>query len=115
LKPVSTRGIHELRYKSAGTAEKYPGKPEMRNKVALKNREDLSCFYTPGVAAPYGEIARFSEKVYEYTAKGNIVAMASDGSSVLGLKRPALQKKPINGIGTKICIDRSLRTSPVFK
>ena len=61
------------------------GKIEVIPKVPLRNRDDLSLAYTPGVAEPCREIARDPEKVYEYTSKGNLVAVVSDGSRVLGL------------------------------
>jgi len=61
------------------------GKLEIKSKVALKNKDDLSLAYTPGVAAPCMEIARDKSKVYEYTSKQNSVAVVTDGSAVLGL------------------------------
>ncbi|HIP88515.1 MAG TPA: NADP-dependent malic enzyme [Thermococcus paralvinellae] len=61
------------------------GKIEVIPKVPLRNRDDLSLAYTPGVAEPCREIAKDPEKVYEYTSKGNLVAVVSDGSRVLGL------------------------------
>ncbi|MGE5588470.1 MAG: NAD(P)-dependent malic enzyme [Clostridia bacterium] len=61
------------------------GKVEVTSKVPLKNRQDLSLAYTPGVAEPCRVIARNPDAVYEYTAKGNLVAVVSDGTAVLGL------------------------------
>ncbi len=61
------------------------GKIEVKSKVAVKDRKALSLAYTPGVAAPCEEIHEQPEKVYDYTAKGNLVAVVSDGSAVLGL------------------------------
>jgi malate dehydrogenase (oxaloacetate-decarboxylating) len=61
------------------------GKIEIVSKVALENKEDLSVSYTPGVAAPCLEIHKSPSAVYEYTSKGNMVAVVSDGSAVLGL------------------------------
>lgn len=61
------------------------GKIEVVSKVPLNTREDLSTAYTPGVAQPCREIAKNKEDVYKYTAKGNLVAVVSDGSAVLGL------------------------------
>ncbi|MDR0570247.1 MAG: NADP-dependent malic enzyme [Clostridiales Family XIII bacterium] len=61
------------------------GKIEIRPKVPLETRHDLSIAYTPGVAAPCLEIHKNPETVYEYTVKGNLVAVVSDGSAVLGL------------------------------
>jgi len=61
------------------------GKIATHNKLAVSTKEDLSLVYSPGVAAPCREIAANPEKVWEYTLKGNIVAIVSDGSAVLGL------------------------------
>lgn len=61
------------------------GKLEIHSKVPLKNAEDLSLAYTPGVAAPCREIAADKKKAYEYTGKGNMVAVVTDGTAVLGL------------------------------
>ncbi len=65
--------------------KKFKGKLEIVSKVPLKTRKDLSLAYTPGVAAPCLEIAKVPEKVYDYTAKSNMIAVVSDGSAVLGL------------------------------
>ena len=65
--------------------EMHQGKLAVVSKVPLKNKDDLSTAYTPGVAEPCREIHRDPELVYKYTAKGNTVAVISDGSSVLGL------------------------------
>ncbi len=61
------------------------GKLEIKSRTKLETREDLSLAYTPGVAEPCKEIATDIEKVYEYTRKGNMVAVITDGSAVLGL------------------------------
>ncbi|MDN5323858.1 MAG: hypothetical protein PWQ67_2312 [Clostridia bacterium] len=61
------------------------GKISVEAKVPVKTREDLSLAYTPGVAEPCRKIADHKDAVYEYTAKGNMVAVVSDGSAVLGL------------------------------
>ena len=61
------------------------GKIEIVSKVALKAREDLNLAYTPGVAEPCKEIHRDRDLAYKYTAKGNLVAVVSDGTAVLGL------------------------------
>ncbi|BAA30378.1 NAD(P)-dependent malic enzyme [Pyrococcus horikoshii] len=61
------------------------GKIEVIPKVSLESREELTLAYTPGVAEPCKEIARDPGKVYEYTSKGNLVAVVSDGSRILGL------------------------------
>ena len=65
--------------------KKNRGKISVESKVNLNNKEDLSLAYTPGVAEPCREIEKNSEKVYEYTAKGNLVAVVSSGTAVLGL------------------------------
>ena len=61
------------------------GKLEVRSKVEVKDRDALSTAYTPGVAQPCLEIAKNPEDVYTYTSKGNMVAVVSDGTAVLGL------------------------------
>ncbi|PAT02572.1 NAD-dependent malic enzyme [Candidatus Izimaplasma bacterium ZiA1] len=64
---------------------KSKGKIEVVSKVPLNNKDDLSLAYTPGVAEPCVHIAKDSEDAYKYTSKGNMVAVVSDGSAVLGL------------------------------
>lgn len=61
------------------------GKIAVTSKVSVETKDDLSIAYTPGVAEPCREIDADKEKVYEYTAKGNLVAVVSDGTAVLGL------------------------------
>lgn len=61
------------------------GKVELKSKVKVENEYDLSLAYTPGVAEPCKEIAANRELVYKYTSKGNMVAVVSDGTAVLGL------------------------------
>ncbi|MBS3095762.1 NAD-dependent malic enzyme [Candidatus Woesearchaeota archaeon] len=61
------------------------GKIEIRSKMPMENSEDLSLAYTPGVAIPCKEIFKDKKKVYDYTFKGNSIAVVTDGSSVLGL------------------------------
>ncbi|WP_339060136.1 malic enzyme-like NAD(P)-binding protein [Tepidibacillus marianensis] len=61
------------------------GKLQVSAKVPLLNGHDLSLAYSPGVADPCMEIHDDKEKVYEYTMKGNAVAIVSDGTAVLGL------------------------------
>ncbi len=65
--------------------EKNQGKIEVVSKVEVKTRDDLSTAYTPGVAEPCRKIRDNADDVYKYTAKGNLVAVVSDGSAVLGL------------------------------
>ncbi len=61
------------------------GKLETVSKVEVKTAKDLSLAYSPGVAEPCKEIFEAPEMVYEYTMKGNTVAVVSDGTAVLGL------------------------------
>jgi malate dehydrogenase (oxaloacetate-decarboxylating) len=61
------------------------GKLEVRSKVALKSKEDLSTAYTPGVAYVSLAIAKDQKKVFDYTIKANSVAVVTDGTAVLGL------------------------------
>ena len=61
------------------------GKIEVVSKTPLRNKQDLSLAYTPGVAEPCKEIHACPDKVYEYTCKGNMVAVVSNGTAVLGL------------------------------
>ena len=65
--------------------EEHKGKLEIKSKVPLKDKKDLSLAYTPGVAEPCLEIHKNRELVYKYTFKSNMVAVVSDGSAVLGL------------------------------
>ena len=65
--------------------EKHQGKIEVISKVDVKTRDDLSTAYTPGVAAPCLAIAENNDDAYRYTAKGNLVAVVTDGTAVLGL------------------------------
>ncbi|WP_257346567.1 NAD(P)-dependent malic enzyme [Pseudalkalibacillus decolorationis] len=61
------------------------GKLESKSKVPVRNARDLSLAYSPGVAEPCKEIYDDKNRVYEYTMKGNTVAVVSDGTAVLGL------------------------------
>ena len=65
--------------------EQNRGKIAVAPKVKVENRSDLSTAYTPGVAEPCRRIAANKADVYRYTAKGNLVAVVSDGTAVLGL------------------------------
>ncbi|MFC5135108.1 MULTISPECIES: NADP-dependent malic enzyme [Haloferacaceae] len=62
-----------------------PGKIEISTTKPTNTQRDLSLAYSPGVAAPCRDIAADPESVFEYTAKGNMVAVVSNGSAVLGL------------------------------
>lgn len=61
------------------------GKMEIQSKVPLENNKDLSLAYSPGVAEPCVEIHKNPDLVYDYTIKGNLVGVVTDGSAVLGL------------------------------
>lgn len=61
------------------------GKLEVASKVPLRNRQDLTLAYTPGVAEACMEIAKNPDAVYEYTLKRNLIGVVSDGTAVLGL------------------------------
>ena len=61
------------------------GKIEMHSKVPLQKAKDLTLAYSPGVAAPCLEIQKDYNKIYDYTNKGNTVAVVTNGSAVLGL------------------------------
>ena len=61
------------------------GKLEVVGKIKVKNKHDLAVAYTPGVAQPCLEIAKDKNKVYDYTIKGNTVAIVTNGTAVLGL------------------------------
>lgn len=61
------------------------GKISIQSKMPLENADDLSIAYSPGVAEPCKEIAKDKNLAYEYTSKGNFVAVVRDGSAVLGL------------------------------
>ncbi len=72
-----------------GKIEVVPTKPTL-------TQRDLSLAYTPGVATPVLEIARDPDLAYEYTAKGNLVAVVSNGTAILGLgNRGPLASKPV--------------------
>src|SRR6056297_1927872 len=65
--------------------KKWQGKISTHVKSIVQNKEDLSIAYTPGVAAPCKEIVKNPGNLYDYTIKGNTIAIVSDGSAVLGL------------------------------
>jgi malate dehydrogenase (oxaloacetate-decarboxylating) len=71
--------------KSLAIHKKLQGKIEMKSKASVKNKKDLSLYYTPGVGAVSSYLALHKDKLREYTMKGNTVAVVSDGSAVLGL------------------------------
>lgn len=77
--------IMDLMKKALEMHEQYGGKMEIVSKVPMNNSYDLSLAYSPGVAAPCLEIEKNPSLVYDYTVKGNLVAVVSDGTAVLGL------------------------------
>ncbi len=76
--------------------EPRPGKFDVTPSVPMTTQRDLSLAYSPGVAVPCEEIAQTPETAYDYTNKGNLVAVISNGSAVLGLGNlGALASKPV--------------------
>ena len=65
--------------------KEWNGKIEVISRAPIETREELAVAYTPGVAAPCLEIAKDEDLVYEYTRKGTLVAVITDGTAVLGL------------------------------
>lgn len=61
------------------------GKIEVISKVSVKSNEDMALAYTPGVAEPCIEIQKDYDQIYNYTSKGNMVAIVTNGTAVLGL------------------------------
>lgn len=112
------------------------GKIEVESKVPCSSQRDLSLAYTPGVAEPCREIQRNPEDVYEYTAKGNLVAVVTDGTAVLGLgdigplaSIPVMEGKAIlfkrfagidafpiaiNSVDASVIVETVARIEPVF-
>ncbi len=77
-------------------ADGRPGKIKITATKPTETQEDLSLAYTPGVAEPCREIARDPSLAFRYTAKGNLVAVISNGTAVLGLGNiGALAGKPV--------------------
>ena len=72
------------------------GKIEIISSKSLTTKRDLSLAYSPGVAVPVMEISKNPDAAYEYTSKGNLVAVISNGSAILGLGNlGALASKPV--------------------
>ncbi len=79
-------GVHvTLKEEALQMHRTHRGKIEVISKAPLLNKHDLSIAYTPGVAEPCKEIHADPDKVYEYTCKGNMVAVVTNGTAVLGL------------------------------
>ena len=80
-----TPGSDDIYQESLRLHEEHRGKLEIRSKVPLKTKHDLSLAYTPGVAEACRQIAKDKNLAYRYTMKANTVAIVTDGSAVLGL------------------------------
>jgi malate dehydrogenase (oxaloacetate-decarboxylating)(NADP+) len=90
--PKSSQPIDALNFHSKGK----PGKLEIAPTKPLTTARDLSLAYSPGVAVPCLEIEKNPSSAYDYTAKGNMVAVISNGTAVLGLGNiGALASKPV--------------------
>ena len=89
-----SKNIHDMAL--AYHKEGIPGKIDVSSHKKLHNDQDLSLAYSPGVAAPVREIAKDPSQVNQYTIKGNLVAVITDGSAVLGLGNVGpLAAKPV--------------------
>jgi malate dehydrogenase (oxaloacetate-decarboxylating) len=77
--------MSNLREEALKMHKEKQGKLGVKSKVPLGDARDLSLAYSPGVAEPCLEIYKDENKVYDYTIKGNLVAVVSDGTAVLGL------------------------------
>ncbi|HHT9134759.1 MAG TPA: NAD(P)-dependent malic enzyme [Candidatus Avalokitesvara rifleensis] len=75
----------EIYKKALELHKSYKGKIQVVSKVPFKGHEDLAYYYTPGVAAVCGQILKDKDSAYEFTNKGNLIAVVSDGTRVLGL------------------------------
>ena len=75
----------DLRERALKFHSENEGKIALKCKVPVKNKEDLTLAYTPGVAEPCLKIKEDESKIYEYTSKGNWVAVVTNGTAVLGL------------------------------
>ncbi len=96
LRPMSMRD-DALQYHRTGR----PGKIEVTATKPLITQQDLALAYSPGVAAPVREIAADPEAVFDYTARGNLVAVLSNGTAILGLGHlgPLAAKPVMEGKG----------------
>src|SRR3954470_8772612 len=110
MKSYSSRKIRERAAMSEGSNVKFsergaldfhtmggrPGKIEIIASKPMATQRDLSLAYSPGVAVPVRAIAEDPSKAYDYTAKGNLVAVISNGTAILGLGNlGALASKPV--------------------
>lgn len=88
MNEVKTEGVttvSTLRDEALHIHRKNKGKLESKTKIEVRNSQDLSLVYSPGVAEPCLEINKDPSQVWEYTMKGNMVAVVSNGTAVLGL------------------------------
>ena len=93
---ASERDQAALAYHRPQHADDVGGKIEIQVTRPVANQDDLALAYSPGVAVPCVEIARDPSLAYEYTAKGNLVAVITNGSAVLGLGNiGAVAGKPV--------------------
>ena len=77
-------------------SQKKPGKIEIISSKTMTTKRDLALAYSPGVAAPVRAISENPEAAYDYTSKGNLVAVISNGSAILGMGNlGALASKPV--------------------
>lgn len=74
-----------IKEKAVRKHKEWNGKIEIVTRVPLQTKEDLALAYTPGVAEACEKIKKENDLVYEYTRKGNLVAVITDGTAVLGL------------------------------
>ena len=89
-----SKNLHDMAL--AYHKEGMPGKIDVSSHKKLNNDQDLSLAYSPGVAAPVREIVKDPSNVNQYTIKGNLVAVITDGSAVLGLGNVGpLAAKPV--------------------
>nr|WP_320160578.1 NADP-dependent malic enzyme [uncultured Methanoregula sp.] len=82
---VFSPGSDDIYKEALALHARHRGKLEIRSKVPLRNRHDLSLAYTPGVAEVCRKIALDKNLAYKYTLKANTIAIVTDGSAVLGL------------------------------
>lgn len=86
---LKQRALHYHEYPTPGKLGVYVTKP-------TNSQDDLSLAYSPGVAEPVLEIAKTPEDAYRYTAKGNLIAVMTNGTAILGLgNKGALASKPV--------------------
>ena len=77
-------------------SHKKPGKIEISSSKNMTTKRDLALAYSPGVAVPVNIISEDPETAYDYTSKGNLVAVISNGTAILGMGNlGALASKPV--------------------